>query len=310
VIRRLFTAASLALLTAFSSVTLAHPIPQAPDCPVFPADNAWNVKVDDLPVANNSDAIINSIGRDEGLHADFGSGRYQGSKIGIPVTVVGADQARKRVKFRYADESDKGPYPIPRNVKIEGDPSPEPGSDQHALIVDKSDCTLYELYALRKQDGRWHAGSGAIWDMHSNDLRPEGWTSADAAGLQILPGLARYSDIAAGSIDHALRFTVDQSRSKYIYPATHEASDSNDPDLPPMGLRVRLKANFDISGYGRQAQMVLQALKEYGMMVADNGSDWYISGAPNKGWDNDDLHALGDVLGRNFEVVDTSSLEP
>ncbi|MEA2435155.1 MAG: hypothetical protein QOG54_2612 [Actinomycetota bacterium] len=302
-------AGTLVLLMAVSSVTFAHPIPQAPGCPVFPADNAWNTPVDDLPVANNSDAIIGSIGMGEGLHPDFGA-KYQGYKIGIPVIVVDADQPKKRVRFHYADESDKGPYPIPRDVPIEGDPRPEPGSDRHALIVDKSDCTLYELYGLRRKDGRWRAGSGAIWDMNSNDLRPEGWTSADAAGLAILPGLARYSDYAEGSIDHALRFTVEKSRSSYIYPATHEASDSNDPDLPPMGLRVRLKANFDISGFGPQSQVVLQALKTYGMIVADNGSDWYISGAPSQNWDTHDPHDLADVLGRNIEVVDPSSMEP
>jgi hypothetical protein len=308
-LRKIAIVLTLALMPA-TTVTYAHPVPQAPNCPVFPADNAWNTPIDDLPVADNSNAIIRSIGMDEGLHADFGAGKYQGGKIGIPVTVVPGDQPKKRVRFYFKDESDPGPYPIPRGVKIEGDPDPQPGTDRHALIVDKDECTLYELYALRKKDGVWRAGSGAIWDMNSNDLRPEGWTSADAAGLAILPGLARYSDFAAGSIDHALRFTVEQSRSKYIYPATHEASDSNDPDLPPMGLRVRLKSNFDTSGFSPQSRMVLEALKTYGMIVADNGSDWYISGSPNANWDNDDLHELGDVLGRDFEVVDTSSMEP
>jgi hypothetical protein len=290
--------------------THAHPIPEAPDCPVFPADNAWNTPVGDLPVAENSDNIIRSIGLNKGLHADFGSGRYQGERIGIPITVVPGDQPRKRITFYHKDESDPGPYPIPRNVKIEGDPDPQPGNDRHALIVDKDECMLYEMYSLKRRDGAWRAASGAVWDMNSNALRPEGWTSADAAGLAILPGLARYPDYAAGGFDHAFRFAVEHSRDAYVYPATHEAGDSDDPDLPPMGLRVRLKPDFDISGFPPQTQAVLQTLKTYGMIVADNGTDWYITGAPNPNWDNDDLHTLEDVIGQNFEVVDTSSLEP
>ena len=308
-VRKFVLLLALVLVPA-TAVTYAHPIPQAPECPVFPADNAWNTPVDDLPVAENSDAIINSIGMDKGLHADFGSGLWHGMKIGIPITVVPGDQPRKRITFYHQDESDPGPYPIPKNVKIEGDPYPEPGNDRHALIVDKDECMLYEMYSLKKRDGVWRAASGAIWDMNSNALRPEGWTSADAAGLAILPGLARYSDYAAGGFDHALRFGVEHSREAYIYPATHEAGESDDPDLPPMGLRVRLKADFDTSGFSPQTQAVLEALKVYGMIVADNGTDWFITGAPSPNWDNDDLHELEDVMGSNFEVVDTSSLEP
>ena len=301
---------ALALVAAVVPGTgAAFPLPQAPGCEIFPEDNAWNTPVDDLPVADNSAQIIRSIGAETGLHPDFGSGRWEGAKIGIPITVVGDGVTKKRVRFRYADESDRGPYPIPRDVKIEG--GRDSDGDRHALIVHKGECKLYELFALyRRADGGWRAGSGAIWDLSSNRLRPDGWTSADAAGLPIVPGLARYDEVRRRRIDHALRFTVSESRSAHIWPARHDASDSNDPDLPPMGLRVRLKADYDISGFPRQARIILRALKRYGMMVADNGSDWYISGAPHPKWNNDALHTLGDVTGSAFEVVDTSSMEP
>ena len=293
----------VALALSFgASSAQAAPVAGAPNCPVFPTDNLWNVRVDNLPVASNSAAIINSIGPSTGLHADFGSGTWNGSPIGIPITVVPGTQAKVNVSFQYASESDPGPYPIPSNVAIEG------GSDRHALIVDRDSCTLYELYALAKKGKRWTAGSGAIWDMNSNHLRPEGWTSADAAGLQIVPGLARYSEVAAGVIDHALRFTVSSTRRAYVYPARHSASSLTDPNLPPMGLRLRLKASFDISRFPYQARVVLQALKTYGMMVADNGSNWFVSGEPNASWNNTDLHTLGQMLGSNFEVVDMSSV--
>jgi hypothetical protein len=292
---------ALALSLGASSAQ-ASPVAGAPNCPVFPTDNWWNVKVDTLPVAANSAQIINSIGASTWLHADFGSGLWNGSPIGIPITVVPGTQQKVNVSFQYASESDPGPYPIPSNVAIEG------GSDRHALIVDKDNCKLYELFALAKKGKRWSAGSGAIWSLNSNALRPLGWTSADAAGLQIVPGLARYNEVAAGLINHALRFTVSSTRRAYVYPARHYASSSTDPNLPPMGLRLRLKASFNISGFPPQARVVLQALKTYGMMLADNGSNWFISGEPNASWNNDDLHSLGQVLGSNFEVVDTSSL--
>jgi hypothetical protein len=213
------------------------------------------------------------------------------------------------VSFTYGSESDKGPYPIPKNVKIEGGRRSD--GDRHGIIVDKARCKLYELFALYpKASGGWRAGSGAIWDLESNELRPKGWTSADAAGLPILPGLARYDEVRRGRIDHALRFTASETRRKYIYPARHFASDSDDRDLPPMGLRFRLKSGFDIGGYPRQARIVLKALKRYGMILADNGSDWYISGAPHPKWNNDALHTLHEVPGSAFEVVDTSRLRP
>ena len=280
------------------------PLPDASSCPVFPADNHWNQRVDSLPVAGNSDTIIASIGRDVGLHPDFGSGLWNGSPIGIPTTVVPGSQTKTRVSFLYADESDPGPYPIPSNVKIEG------GSDRHALIVDRDNCVLYELYALAKKGKRWKAGSGAIWNLRSNALRPADWTSADAAGLPILPGLARYDEFERGVIDHALRFTVERTKREYVYPARHYASSLTDASLPPMGLRVRLRASFDTSGFPPQARVVLKALERYGMMVADNGSNWFITGAPDPRWSNDDLHTLGQIKGSDFEVVDTSSLQP
>jgi hypothetical protein len=285
----------------------AHPLPTAPGCPIFPAGNVWNRPVDRLPVARNSAAVIAAIGAAGGLHADFGSGLYDGAPIGIPVTVVSGAQPLVPVSFGYASESDHGPYPIPDDAKIEGSPSATSG-DRHAIVVDRTSCRLYELYALERQGSGWRAGSGAIWSLRSNRLRPATWTSADAAGLPILPGLARYEDFARGSIDHPLRFTVERSRRSFVYPARHFASDLTDPRLPPMGLRVRLKAGFDTRGFPAQARVVLEALKRYGMIVADNGASWFISGAPDPRWSNDDLHTLGRVKGSDFEVVDTSRL--
>ncbi len=297
--------AALIAVLALGGGASAWPLPTAASCPIFPADNAWNVPVDTLPVEQDSAAIISSIGAGTGLHPDFGSGLWNGQPIGIPFTVVDAARVRKsRVSFQYAGESDAGPYPISKDISIEG------GSDRHALIVDRGSCRLYELYALQHSSTGWSAGSGAIWDLRSNQLRPEGWTSADAAGLPILPGLARYDEFAQGSIDHALRFTVQRTRRAYVYPARHFASSDTNPSLPPMGLRVRLKAGFDTSSFPPQARVVLDALKRYGMMVADNGSNWFISGAPDSQWSNDDLSTLSRVKGSAFEVVDTSSLAP
>ena len=304
---------AIALVAVVVSLTFvpnasSHRIPAAPDCPIFPATNHWNLRVDDLPLHPRSNAIVRSIGLGEGLHPDFGSGRYQGARIGIPYTVVPGSQEKVPVRFEYADESDPGPYPIPPDAPIEGGRSSD--GDRHVIVVDKGHCKLYELFAAYPVDGgdRWEAGSGAIWDLRSNELRPRGWTSADAAGLPILPGLARFSDVKKGSINHALRVTVSRSRRHYIYPARHYASDLTSRDLPSMGQRLRLKASYDISGFPRQVRIVLKALKRYGLIVADNGSDWYITGAPNAGWNNDALHELGRVWGRNFEVVDTSRL--
>jgi hypothetical protein len=306
--RVLAAAATVLILACAASAAVGSPT--IGGCPLFPATNAWNDRVDTLPVASNSAAVIAAIGGGS-VHADFGSGLWDGSKIGIPYVVVhGKTTPKSRVSFEYADESDKGPYPIPANVPIEGQPNAGDG-DRHALIVDRDSCKLYELYALQRTGSRWTAGSGAIWNLRSNALRPAGWTSADAAGLPILPGLARWDgDASTGVIRHALRFTVARTRKAYVYPARHYASDATDPSLPPMGLRVRLKASVDISKLPPQARIVAQAMKTYGLILADNGSNWYVSGAPSPHWSNDQLHALGSLDGSDFEVVDTSSLRP
>jgi hypothetical protein len=303
-IRLLLASAAVAGLASAGGAALALRVPSAPRCPVFPKSNVWNRRVDKLPATRNSDAIIASIGASTGLHADFGSGLWDGSPIGIPFDVVSRTTPRSRVTFEYSDESDHVGYPIPKRVHIEG------GSDHHALLLDKNACRLYELGGLERQNGRWHAWAGATWSLRSNHVRPAGWTSADAAGLPILPGLARWDEARRGMIDHALRFTVSRTRRAYVYPARHYASSLTDPSLPPMGLRVRLKASFDATGFPRQARIVLMALKRYGMIVADNGSDWYISGAPSPGWSNHQLSTLGRVKGSAFEVVDTSKLRP
>jgi hypothetical protein len=291
---------------ALASTGGAHRLAKAARCPVFPRTSAWNQRVDKLPVASNSATLVASIGNDAGVHADFGSGTYGGGPIGIPYTTVGTGQRRVAVSFDYANESDKGPYPLPANAPIEGGAGSD--GDRHVIVVDRDACRLYELFDAHPLDGgaRWKAGSGAIFDLRSNRARPKGWTSADAAGLPILPGLARPDDLRAGSIDHALRFTAPRTRKAFIPPARHFASGSDDPALPPMGLRVRLKASFDTAGFPRQARMVLTALQRYGAILADNGSPWYLSGSPSSRWSNDDLHALGRVKGSDFEVVDTS----
>ena len=294
-------------------IALAHdsdgrPLAGAPQCQIFPASSHWNRRVDRLPVHARSDAIVGTIGRAQHVHADFGSGRWDGGPIGIPYVVVDGDQPRVPVRFDYAGESDRGRYPIPRGAPVEGGRGAD--GDRHVIVVDRSRCQLHELFAAYPEDGgrRWRAGSGARWDLRSNRLRPRGWTSADAAGLPILPGLARYDEVRRGSIDHALRITVPRTRRAYVYPARHFASDLRDPDLPAMGQRVRLRRGFDLSRYPPQARVVLRTLKRYGALVADNGSAWYVSGAPSPGWDNDDLRSLHRVRGSDFEVVDTSAL--
>ena len=271
----------------------------APGCTVFPADNVWNARVDGLDVATNSATMISTIGSGRTFHMDFGS--YAG--YGIPYQVVDGTTTLRTVIFDYADESDAGPYPIPVAPMIED------GSDGHMLMVDRVGCKLYELFAARQSaSGAWHAGSGAIWDLSSNDLRPDGWTSADAAGLPILPGLVRWDEVAAGEITHALRFTAPETRDTYIYPARHEASSSHSASLPPMGLRVRLKANADLTGLSHDAKVIAVALQRYGMILADNGSPWYVSGASDPRFDDDVLHELDRFKGSNLEVVDTSGL--
>ena len=290
------------------SAAPAHRLAQAPRCPILPPSNHFNQRVDRLPVASNSATLIASIGRDASAKADFGSGTYDGGPIGIPYKVVSGSQRRVAVTFEYADESDGSRYPIPRGVPIEGGANAD--GDRHVLLVDRDRCRLYELFDAHPLDGgaRWRAGSGAIFDLRSNRLRPAGWTSADAAGLPILPGLARYGEVAKGSIDHALRFTARRTRRAYVYPARHFASDSTDAALPPMGLRVRLKRGARLDGLGPQARVVARALQRYGALLADNGSPWFFSGAPDRRWDNDDLQTLRRLRGSDFEVVDTRTL--
>jgi hypothetical protein len=285
----------------------AHSLPGAPACPVFPANNPWNQRIDRLPVAPNSAKLIVSIGLGDPVHPDFGT-VFDGAPNGIPFEVVSNRTPRVPVSFTFASESDGHRYPLPRNVPIEG--GPRSTGDRHVIVVNRDTCTDYELFDAQPHNGgrRWSAGSGAIFNLHSNHLRPAGFTSADAAGLPILPGLARYDEVARGVIDHALRFTAPRTARAFVYPARHQASTLTGPNLPPMGLRVRLKSNVNISGLPYQARIVALALKRYGLILADNGSPWFISGAPDRRWNDDALHQLDRLTGRDFEVVDTRSL--
>jgi hypothetical protein len=281
--------------------------PSIGGCPIFPSTNIWNTDISALPVAANSGTILASIGSSGHLHPDFGSGTYNGEPIGIPYVVVPSSQTGVSVSFQYAGESDPGPYPIPANAPIEGGAGSS--GDRHVLVVQQGVCKLFETWSSHPlAGGSWQAGSGAEWNLNSNALRPSTWTSADAAGLPILPGLVRYDEVASGVIAHALRFTVQNTRNTFVWPARHEASSASSASLPPMGLRLRLKASVNISGYSTLDRVILTALKRYGMMVADNGSNWYISGAPDSRWNNDDLANLASIPGSDFEVVDTSSL--
>jgi hypothetical protein len=268
-------------------------------CTVLPKTNVWNRRVDSLPIHPSSATLMNRMGLTRYVHPDFGT--YAG--YGIPVNVVSALTPRSAVTFTWPSESDPGPYPIPASPKVEGAGA---AGDRHILMLDMTACRLWELFAAQKTANGWRAGSGAIFDLRSNALRPDGWTSADAAGLPIYPGLARYEEVAAGVIAHALRFTVPESRAAHIYPARHHASSLTGSSYPPMGLRLRLKASVDISGYGPQSRVILLALKRYGMILADNGSGYYISGAPDPRWDDDELHDLHGIKGSMFEVVDTT----
>ena len=289
----------------------AQTIPPLPPvvagCDVFPYDNIWNTPVDTLPVHPNSAAYIDAIGVDRFVHPDFGSGLWEGGPIGIPFVDVPGDQARVAVSFYYDDESDPGPYPIPADAPIEG--GPDSDGDRHVLVLERDNCVLYELYdAHPQEDGSWEAGSGAIFDLRRHALRPAGWTSADAAGLPILPGLVRYDEVAAGEIRHAVRFTAPDTQRAYVWPARHFASSLTDERYPPMGQRFRLKAGFDISEFSPDVQVILRAFQRYGIILADNGSPWYVSGAPDERWDNDVLRELRQVHGSDFEAVDVSSL--
>jgi len=308
--RAVFILWAIMILAANASTesALAQTGPSVAGCPVFPADSVWNTPIDNLPIDPRSAAYISAIGADKGVHPDFGSGLWEGAPIGIPYNVVPGTQPNVDITFDYADESDPGPYPIPPNPDIEGGDSSS--GDRHVLVLDNGHCILYETWSTYpQQDGSWVAGSGAVYDLRSNALRPDGWTSADAAGLPILPGLVRYDEVAEGEILHAIRFTAPSTRKAYVWPARHYASSLTGLNYPPMGQRFRLKADFDVSGFSPEVQVILRALKNYGMILADNGSAWFISGVPDPRWDNDRLVAeLREVKGSDFEAVDESYL--
>jgi hypothetical protein len=304
-------------LFAFSAVLLCSPLYAQSSCDgmslgrgaslhgfiPFPANNAWNQNISQSSVDPNSDAIINFIGTSIPLHPDFGAGLYQGSTIGIPYVVVSGDPFVNIRFTAYGSESDPSPMPIPHNAPIEGYPHPGDG-DRHVLVLDRDNCWLYELYHSHAQkDGSWKANSAAVWDLLNDEQRPYTWTSADAAGLPIFPGLARYDEVASGQIQHALRFTLQYSRQAFTPPASHWAPNSTNAQAAPIGMRLRLKAAYDISSFPPQAKVILTALKQYGMIMADNGSSMYVSGDPDNRWSNDDLGTLKEVPASAFEVI-------
>jgi hypothetical protein len=306
VLRRTLPVAASALLAA-GGLAACQPTVPGTDCPMFPASSHWHASVKGLPVLANSSSIVATVGASAGLKADFGSGTWDGGPIGIPYVVVPGSQPKVRVTFDYADESDPGPYPIPASPPIEGGPNGR--GDRHVLIVDEGACRLYELYdAHPTTTSAWTAGSGATWDLRSNALRPAGWTSADAAGLPILPGLVRYDEVAAGKVDHAIRMTVPVSRTSYVWPARHQAGSTASTSAPAMGQRFRLKASVDESDFPASVRPIITALKTYGAINADNGSAWFLSGVPDPRWSNDDLATLRRIPGSSFEAVDASRL--
>ena len=301
--------AALAITTGASALAQAQSAagakktgPHEYSCPIFPANNPLNQDIEHAPVDSNSAAYIASIGLAGHLHPDFGTN----PSYGIPYTVVGPQQPKVPIRFtEYGEESNPGPYPIPENAPIEG--AGEAG-DRHVLVLQEGSCNLYELYNVQRASNGWEAGSGAVFDLRSNALRPNGWTSADAAGLPIFPLLVRYPEVQAGQIDHALRVTVQRTQAGFIHPATHFASSSADPALPPMGLRLRLKAGYSLAGFQGESLVILRALKRYGLIVADNGSSWYITGAPDPRWNDEDLEQIKRVPGSAFEAVRTGSI--
>jgi hypothetical protein len=305
---RLLCAAVVCAGALAPSAAYATPLPEAPDCPVFPADNPWHQRVDKLRVARDSKRIIGGIGSHAYVHNDFGGGIWKGSPDGMPITVV--DSLTPRVPITFVEQafSDPGPYPFPPDAAIEYEN--DPSADHNVIVVDRDSCRLYETFDSKRLAGglAWSAYAGASWDLRSNKLRPEGWTSADSAGLPLLPGLVRYDEVASGRIDHALRMAVPATRKGWVYPARHDTSNSTDPRLPQLGMRVRLKKSFRISRFPRQSRVVLKAMQQYGIFVAQEGNAFYYSGAPDPRWSYEDLHSLHRVLGKNFEVVDTSSL--
>src|SRR6476661_4622379 len=293
-------------MAGLCAVSVLAQAPAVGPCTVFPASNVWNTPVDTLPVHPNSTTYVNTIGAASGLKFDFGAGLWNGGPIGIPFVTVPGTQTRYPATFLYQDESDAGPYAVPLNAPIEGGSSST--GDRHASAIDTGHCILYELYSAFPQTSSWSADSGAIFDLNSNALRPSGWTSADAAGFPIMPGLVTYDEVSSGEIRHAIRFTAPRSRHEFVWPARHYASSLTGTQYPRMGERFRLKAGVDISSYPADVQVILRAMKRYGIMLADNGSAWYISGQPDPRWNDSNLHTLGQLLGSNFEAVDATVL--
>jgi hypothetical protein len=311
VLARIATAAALSVALACALVipaTAAH-VRRASavheyGCPILPPQDPLNQEIADAPVNPNSAAYVASIGLSAHLHPDFGTN----PSYGIPYTVVGPKQRKVPVKFtEYPSESNPGPYPVPADAPIEGRGKNGQG-DKHVLVVQEGSCKLYEMYDAQRQGKGWSAANGAVFNLRSDALRPEGWTSADAAGLPIFPLLVRYPEVASGQIDHALRVTVPETQNGYIHPATHFASASSNPMLPPMGLRLRLKASYSLAGFHGESLVILVALKRYGLIVADNGSPWYITGAPNPRWNDEDLEEIKQVPGSAFEAVETGPI--
>jgi hypothetical protein len=308
---RIVCASALALACAGATPAsavrpeLAKPI-AGTHCSEFPADNWWHADVSHLPVHARSGAWLSHMDTGVDLHPDFGPSYGDGPNYGIPITVVGKKHTKTRVSFDYSSESDHVRYPLGPDTKIEGGRGSD--GDRHAIIVDKSTCKLYELYATSTSHGRWHAGSGAVWSLEKNRLRPDGWTSADAAGLPILPGLLRWNEVKKGKIDHAIRFTVPETSESHLWPARHDAGSTSSPDYPPMGARFRLSPSYDASGLSPYAQNVVAAMKKYGLVLADNGSAWYFQGEQNAAWPDKLIEDLKTIPADQFVAVDTSSL--
>ncbi|MFJ1567444.1 hypothetical protein ACIOG8_25060 [Streptomyces erythrochromogenes] len=296
------------LVSGYTDPGRSAAVAAAAACETALPDSFWRAPVDTLPVHPNSARYVSSIGASEPLHPDFGSGRVDGQPIGIPITVSDTTVPESKVSFDIAEESNPSGYRIPQNARIENGPASD--GDRHVVVWDRGLCKSYELWDAKPLGGNaWHAGGGAVFDLRSNALRPDGWTSADAAGLAILPGLVRYDEAASGRVDHAIRITVPRSDQSYVWPARHQAGAAADPALPPMGLRLRLKSSIDTSQLAPQAKAVAEALKKYGAIVADNGSAWFVSGEENSGWDNDQLAGLKGFKGSDFEAVDASGLQ-
>jgi hypothetical protein len=304
-----FSVAAAALaLAVLAPASAPAATPTIGQCAVFPGAQ-WNQRVDTLPRASNSGRMIKAIGSSAPIHPDFGSGRYHGGRIGMPYTTVGRGQRTVPVSFDDFRYSDAGPYPLPADTAIEAVPGRN--TDRHAIVVDQHNCKLYEMYQARRLPGglAWRATQGSTWDLRSNNLRPNGWTSADAAGLPIFPLLVRHQEVAAGAIDHALRIAVPRARKGWIFPARHDSSNLTDPNLPMLGQRLRLKRSVDENRFPPQARVIVRALKRYGAIVADEGAPWHLTGAPDDGWKMDQVFSIErNLRGSDLEAVDTSRL--